>query len=177
MSQVVLERFSYWAPFRSREGKYLRIRFILSRDLRECPGVDFCSVRSIQPSPVSTVAGFHVPVFQKRGQGRTKPSSVTGQGSSCRPVRIHCSQIISSAAPSKLLFCGQRQLFFRFSLGFSRKRLELHLPQKSGVGDNGKRLVVWRLLWILWMNFCNTCPLLCCLWDSLVHNFLNFFCG
>ena len=135
MAQVVLERF-YWTSFRSRDGKYLRIRFIFSICeaalvifcSRQGTRLTFCSVRSIQPLveffvektlPVSTVAGFHVPVFPKRGQDRTKPSVVTEQDSRSRPVRVHRSQIISSAALSRLIFCGQRQLFFPFSLGLS----------------------------------------------------------
>ena len=85
--------------------------------------------------PVSTVAGFHLSVFQKRGQGRTKPSSVTGQDSSGRPVRVNRSQIyiVSSAALSILLFCGQRQLFFPvFLRSFTKASKTLFASVKAG---------------------------------------------
>ena len=113
MAQVVLEP-------EPGTGKYLRIRFIFTTC--EATLVIFCS-RSIQPlvvfsaekaSRVWTIAGFHFPVFQKRGQGRAMPSSVTGQDSSCRPVRVRRSQIVSSSALSRLPFCERRQLFSPF---------------------------------------------------------------
>ena len=145
MTQVVLESF-YWTSFRPRDGKYRRIRFIFS--IREASLVIFCSRQGTRLTSVqfvvfnplwsfrreralreSTVAGFHVLVFQKRGRGRTMSSSVTGPDSSCRPVRVRRSQIVSSPALSRLLFCGRRQLFFPFSLGLSRKHLKLYLPQ------------------------------------------------
>ena len=71
--QVVLERF-YWTLFRSGDGKCLSVRFIFC--ICEAVLVIFCSrqgarLTSVQELsvekalPVSTVAGFHVPVFLK----------------------------------------------------------------------------------------------------------------
>ena len=56
--------------------------------------------------PVSTVAGFEVPVFQKRGQCRTKLSVVTGQDSSRWPVRS------SSPLSNNLFSCSFEIAFF-----------------------------------------------------------------
>ena len=147
MAQVVLGRF-YWTSFRTRDGKYRCIRFIFSI-CEAALGIflyltrnqaEFCSIRSTQPLveffaedafPVSTVAGLQVPVFQKRGQSRTKLFAVTGQDSSCWPVRVHRSQIIYSTALSRSLFLQTTPVIFcfPFSLGLSRKRLKLYLPR------------------------------------------------
>lgn len=89
---------------------------------------------------MSTVAGFHLPVFHKRGQGRTKPSSVTGQDSSSRPVRVRRSQRTSSVALLRLLFCGQHQLFFPvFLRSFTKASKALFASVKAGseIMENG----------------------------------------
>ena len=145
MAQVVLARF-YWTSFRTRDGKYIRIRFIFS--ICKTALVIFCSRQGTRLTSVQFVVFnplwsfsqsthcwcqlslvFKSPSSKKGGQSRTKPSAVTGQDSSCRPVQVHRSQIISSAALSRLLFCGQRWLFFPFSLGLSRKCLKPYLPR------------------------------------------------
>ena len=118
MPQVVLERF-HGTSFRPRDGKYLRIRFILSiyeaslviccsRQGSSLTSVQFVVCNSMWPFSWRKHCGCRLPLVftsmssKKKGRGRNKPSSVTGQDSNCRLGRVRRSQIVSSTALSRL---------------------------------------------------------------------------
>ena len=95
--------------------------------------------------PVSTVAGFHVPVFQKRGRGRTKRSSVTVQDPSSLAVRVRRCQIVSLPTLSRLLFLWTTPATLPFFLrSFTKASKTLFVSVKNEVRDNGKGFVVRR---------------------------------
>ena len=122
MAQVVLERF-YWASFSSREGKYLRIRFIFS--ICEATLVIFCSRKGTRLTSVQ------FEVFNTLW----KRESIAGVN--CRwfsHLRLPKKRLRCNQALSRLLFFRRHQLFFPFSLG---------IFSKSEVRNNGKWFVVW----------------------------------